>query len=122
MIPRLHTVRQAASEIADEYPGVSDIPVADVPREDQLRVGVNCRPRPNAPDSRLVAHGGGKVAILRIAEGPDLIALHLLRCDLPDRAIVEGEARRANILEEFQDCHLRNARHAASRVDRVAFD
>ena len=71
----LHPSRQPGAEIVhDGHRGLRGA-IPHVPGGDKLRIPVYRRPRPNVTPAQLAPVLLGHVAILRAAEGPDLVRL-----------------------------------------------
>ena len=84
-----------------------------IPRNHQLGIAVQCRPRPHVTGS---FHFVRYVLLLGIDEGPDLIALKVLHSHLPHRLIVELLASAAYVHKQLRygvDRHIANAGRAA---------
>src|SRR6266542_736685 len=84
---QLHFGCETRGHVLHELVAVMRSTVPDQERDEQLAVGIDCRPRPDvAPSCRLLLWRG--TLLLRAAERPNLVALHSLRFRAAHRLIV----------------------------------
>jgi hypothetical protein len=76
--------------------------VANVPRNDQLGVGINAGPSPNVASRLLGALGELNVLLLGVAERPNFVALRGLGGHIADHCVVEGRASVAASIRSFE--------------------
>lgn len=69
-------------EIANEHVRIITLTLPEVPRDDQLRIGVYCGPRPQIANAISSAHLARQIAFLSVAERPYFIALNPRRFEV----------------------------------------
>jgi hypothetical protein len=116
----LHAIREAAGKITDEQLGVADPAIADVPARNKLRVSIDCRPRPNVADPRNALKLLRDIALLRVDEAPNLVALNTLARQVAKVLVLVVEARRANVAEKLIDCVPAYTCHASNSAEAVS--
>lgn len=117
----LNALQESAAQILHEPASRVGVASADEPRRDQLRVGVDGRPRPHvAPSMRLLFLGD--VLLFRANELPDFIALETARAEHPHIRIMESRACHTEFSEQFENRGLAHVRHARRAPDAVALN
>jgi hypothetical protein len=119
---QLDPVRQPPCQIADENPGSTRVPSADHPCRDQLGVRAERRPRLDITKTRLLLEPLRNVLLLRVAEGPDFVALNPLAGQAAQGLVLVSLAGRAQVHEELEDSPLGNSGHADCGTDAIALD
>src|SRR5687768_5058992 len=97
---QLNTVGQSLLHIFDDGVGGFSISSPDVPRNDQLGIGVNSGPRPHIASLRVALKDAWVVlngAFLGVAERPNFIALNALRREVADGGVMVQLARFAKV-------------------------
>jgi hypothetical protein len=75
--------------------------VANVPRDNQLGVGINRRPRPNVASGFWGAFGKLDVLLLGVAERPDFVRLYGLGRNAANRFVMEGRASQPGVNQQL---------------------
>ena len=109
------TAGEPFGEIHHEVVGGLPVPLAEQPRNYQLRVSINRGPRPRVARAFRCGLRGLDVLRLRVAELPDLIYLDAFRLDVANRLVVERDAGFASVHEQLGGDVDGRARDAADR-------
>ena len=120
----LNAVAEPRPNVVHERSGRRGIACSNRSRYAQLRVRINGRPRPDiasvrvsVEDCQLFLNG----LLLRVAERPNLIALHAFGREITNGRIVECFAGASKVAQQLFDSHARNARDARRCAKAVAF-
>jgi hypothetical protein len=93
---KLYAICQSVLHVPNEFHCSARVAVANEPRNDELGVGLDRGPRPNVTASDPASRRWG-VALFRVAEAPDFVALNARCLDVAHRVRMEGGARTAGI-------------------------
>jgi hypothetical protein len=118
----LHAVSETRRDVEHEVSRRLLIARPNRVGHDDFGIGVKRSPGPHVAVAELPALVGGEVFCLRVAEGPDFVALDALRREVTDVLIVVASAHRAEIRQQLNHGVLRNARHADRGADGAAFN
>lgn len=98
----LDLIGQAARHVLHEVMGGRCVPVGHQEAHQELRIGIQRRPRPSITSAIRSGFGGGDGAFLGIDEAPNLIASHALGFDASDGLIMKGGAGFAGISQQLR--------------------
>src|ERR1700731_1300534 len=108
----LQAGRDALAKIIHQREGVVGIATADLPRHDQLAVGIKRRPKPDIAIGQVFALRSRDILRLGVAERPYLVTLDALALYPTNGPNVELSARRAGIPQQLVHCIKRTIDHA----------
>src|SRR5271165_863311 len=117
----LRTASNALRSIAHEVVCRMLPTASNVVGHAQLRVRIDCRPRPNvAPALRLLL--GSDILFLRADELPDFVALQATDSHPSHGAVVIVPANLSQVYKETRYRVLRNTSHADGRANRASLN
>ena|SRR5258707_7202399 len=90
-------------------------PVPQRVRDDQLGIGVNGCPRPDAARSGLYLLQG-QVLVLTLYEGPNFVGLDATHAEVSHVGIVIGSASTAHVFKQFKNSMLCSPGHPTGGV------
>ena len=97
---QLDAARDAGLEVGHDHAGRRGRPIAHEPGDEELGVGIDGEPRPGVPGLGRGGLGLRDVALLGVAEGPDLVGLYARRCYVPYLLIVYAEAGTTGVAQQ----------------------
>lgn len=119
---QLNAMAQAAGQIVHELVRRASVPPSDMPAGNQLRFGIDRRPRPHVAVTELPALLLRDVLRLGVAEGPDFVALQPAAFEVAEHPVLELGARLASFDLELNDGVDRHPAEAGGRPDADAFN
>ena len=118
----LDAIGKPSGQIRHKLRSAARIPLPHEPARDDLRVSAKRCPGPYVPKPELPLQVLRDVLLLRVAEGPNLIALNPATGQVPKVGILVLRGGLPNFGQEAQDGPLRHAGHAAGRTNAVSLD
>jgi len=114
---------QPLDNVAHEGVGVGCVASAQPPRHYEFRVGAKSGSSPDRTNARLAAQAAGDVLILRVAEGPNLVALDAAAGHVAEHLIfLVFQARFARQGKQIQDRALGDTGQASGAADVAPLD